>query len=172
MIQFNIGGHIEQSRCIRLLEEAKNRGITWFEIEGDIDRETCDEVERFCRDNGFILTVTDNHEMLCDKKFHGILYANGHEHIATLREEAGGHPIVGVLIDPRQNPAFLRPLDIDYLAVDMDRFSLDETTELFDNYLKSWDIPVVARKKCIDEGTMQKYLEYGFKGFNVSQLPL
>lgn len=173
MYQFHIGSGSPQ-QVSEAFRKAVGRGITWFEIEGDIDSDTLAEIEQECRERGLILTVDNSLDLLVEKRYHGILFtAEAQPQIEQLREVHGAHPIVGVRLLPGQDYMHFRPLDIDYFTINVDEYSDEELKNYVDDIHSNWDIPVVACTGNMSAGKNERLINAGFNGFcllNVNDL--
>lgn len=146
------------------LQSVLEKDIKWVEWIGKDSGEILNKVESFCRENGIIMTVVDDYEILKDKKYHGILFTKNKETIDILREELGGHPIIGVKLDPGEEWKSLRPKDVDYIVIDMDSQDLEKAEEYINEIHSEWDIPIVGRGTDISSERIEGLLSRGFNG--------
>lgn len=163
MFQYSLN-HADGADASENLAKAVDKGITWIELAENAPELLVDEAERLCRDKGLILTVTDDIELLNNRRFHGILLTREPERVNYIREELGGHPIVGVLLKPGDEYLWLRPLDIDFIALDAEGNNEAEAADYARAINNKWPIPVVARLAHIDSDISERILSEGFRG--------
>ena len=146
------------------LEHAASKDIRWIEWRGERNDDVLDVIENFCRENGIILTVVDDVNLLEDKRFHGILVTKNPDNIPEWREKLGGHPIIGVEISVDSDWRKLRGYDVDYIVLNLDRHSQEETIKLAGIIKDEWNVPIVARGTNISPESGSILLESNFNG--------
>ena len=151
-----------------ILEQIRDNRIEWIIIENNLPQNVAYDIEQFCRDNGIIMTVIDNVELLKQNRLHGIHFSsvNG---IQDIRENEGAHPIIGVDYSPEIDIESLRMMDIDYISVDLHKFPIEKALEI------AWDVKnkirLIARSNNFSHHDAVKLQEAGFAGFCISSLP-
>lgn len=154
-----------------ILEKAYERGITWVVLGEKTPADIVSMAEDFCRKNGLILTVTDNVELLVEKRLHGILFGYENlEKIQQLRETHGAHPIIGVTIKNLDNVAALIPLDIDYLVLDCHNMHPEECKNFALTFKSKFTLPLVCVTSFLPKQTIEELMQAGFDGFAFSSL--
>ena len=150
-------------RLITSVTEAISQGITWIELQGDVSDHVYAEVEKECKKNGIILTLTDARQRLEEKKFHGVLIpVTDIYKIEEIRENLGGHPIIGVLFGRNDSKPNLNHLDIDYIAFDFE--NKKEALDFIGETGEKYRFPIVARGFDISSELSEELLKAGYNG--------
>lgn len=169
MIQFTVS---KSSDAVERLKEALEKGVTWIILPPDADDDLVDNAEKLCREQGVILTVTDNLELLERKRFHGILLSRSLDAIPLIRESLGGHPIIGVVLKPGDEFLRFKGWDIDYIALETEVETNPEISRYISEIKGNWNIPVVAVCDVGSAEDIDKLTEAGFDGVNTGDAKL
>ena len=165
MIQLIADIH-NQEDVKKLLATSERLNIGWIVLEGDVEKEDIETIERHCRDKGIILTVKDNVELLRERRLHGIQLTKNFDSISVLRDELGGHPIVGLQVALDFPVTSVLHHDIDYISVEIGE-DLKQGIEFAEKWSGVINIPIVASIKKLTKDTSDRLLEAGFKGFAI-----
>lgn len=162
MFQFSIRPSTTRN-VLERVADAISHGFTWIEVEGEINDDLYDAVEKECKDNGIIMTITDDIELLKTRKCHGILLPLEHEQdIVNLREQLGGHPIVGLSVNSGTEIGEVRHLDSDYIAFNCENYK--EACDFIEKHGNRFTLPVVARSSNLTFEEANQLIEKGFNG--------
>jgi thiamine-phosphate pyrophosphorylase len=112
------------------INDAVARGIEWIQlptIDADESQAVAmaEAVIPLCRDNGVILTLENNVEVVNRLHNHGVHAMAGSMHPAFIRERLGPHAIVGVQVDATYDFKSLVGVDVDYFTVGGDNALTD-----------------------------------------------
>lgn len=170
MIQFTITNTSEMSAEAQA-RMAIDAGCTWVEFDtGGLSADAAEAESKavidLCRDAGVILTFTHDDLMLDRLRVHGIHLSDGDADAATLRENLGGHPIIGVDATEVTDFKALRRADVDYVvdttATPLSVKAIKEAMEA-----ANVQIPIVV-KGTISEDAIPGLIAAGASGLNIT----
>ena len=145
-------------------------GCQWLETDpANVDEETLDRVIDACREAGVILTFYHRDEVLEKKRVHGIHLADSDTEPTELRQRLGGHPVIGVDVNPDTPLQPLKRADADYVVLDgyPEKVTVDDIAALVKNETESGImLPIVIRGR-ITPGEVQPLVDAGASGFNI-----
>lgn len=156
------------------VQMAIDGGCLWIQVsnslpEGVSQKDIIDEIRPLCEKNETFLLVDSDVELVKEANIHGVLLKNNDRNPAEAREYLGAEAIIGVAVNNTNEILALKGLDVDYVVIDFDKFSVTDIQNIIEEIRsKGVDIHIVVRGK-IEIVEMLTLMQIGVAGFAISE---
>ena len=149
-------------------------GCLWIQVskslpDGVTQKDIIDELRPFCEEKETFLLVDSDVELVKEANIHGVLLKNGDMNPAETREYLGAEAVIGVEVNNANEILALKGLDIDYVVIDFDKFSISEIQNIIEDANKNGNnihIVVGGRMEIVE---MLSLMQVGVAGFALSE---
>lgn len=165
--------HIKSSTLSNLQETFKKilaHSIEWVVADDGIPEELMNLVVEFCKENGIILCSQNNEDILISHKLHGIFYTDDFHRVTKIRDNVGGHPIIGLSTDNIELVRQLTPHDIDIICFEKGTKTIDELSEFIQNFKKISSLKLVISAPSFKKSEANHFLQMGADGFYINEI--
>ena len=149
-------------------------GCLWIQVskslpDGVTQKDIIDELRPLCEEKETFLLVDSDVELVKEANIHGVLLKNGDMNPAEAREYLGAEAVIGVEVNNANEILALKGLDIDYVVIDFDKFSISEIQNIIEDANKNGNnihIVVGGRMEIVE---MLSLMQIGVAGFALSE---
>lgn len=149
-------------------------GCLWIQVSkslpyGVTQKDIIEELRPLCEEKETFLLVDSDVELVKEANIHGVLLKNGDMNPAEAREYLGAEAVIGVEVNNANEILALKGLDIDYVVIDFDKFSISEIQNIIEDANKNGNnihIVVGGRMEIVE---MLSLMQIGVAGFALSE---
>lgn len=149
-------------------------GCLWIQVskslpDGVTQKDIIDELRPLCEDKETFLLVDSDVELVKEANIHGVLLKNEDMNPAEAREYLGAEAVIGVEVNNANEILALKGLDIDYVVIDYNKFSISEIQNIIEEANKNGNnihIVVSGRMEIVE---MLSLMQIGVAGFALSE---
>lgn len=149
-------------------------GCLWIQVskslpDGVTQKDIIDELRPLCEEKETFLLVDSDVELVKEANIHGVLLKNDDMNPAEAREYLGAEAVIGVEVNNANKILALKGLDIDYVVIDYNKFSISEIQNIIEEANKNGNnihIVVSGRMEIVE---MLSLMQIGVAGFALSE---
>ncbi len=149
-------------------------GCLWIQVskslpDGVTQKDIIDELRPLCEEKETFLLVDSDVELVKEANIHGVLLKNEDMNPAEAREYLGAEAVIGVEVNNANEILALKGLDIDYVVIDYNKFSISEIQNIIEEASKNGNnihIVVSGRMEIVE---MLSLMQIGVAGFALSE---
>lgn len=149
-------------------------GCLWIQVskslpDGVTQKDIIDELRPLCEEKETFLLVDSDVELVKEANIHGVLLKNEDMNPAEAREYLGAEAVIGVEVNNANEILALKGLDIDYVVIDYNKFSISEIQNIIEEANKNGNnihIVVSGRMEIVE---MLSLMQIGVAGFALSE---
>ena len=149
-------------------------GCLWIQVskslpDGVTQKDIIDELRPLCEEKETFLLVDSDVELVKEANIHGVLLKNDDMNPAEAREYLGAEAVIGVEVNNTNKILALKGLDIDYVVIDYNKFSISEIQNIIEEANKNGNnihIVVSGRMEIVE---MLSLMQIGVAGFALSE---
>ena len=149
-------------------------GCLWIQVskslpDGVKQKDIIDELRPLCEEKETFLLVDSDVELVKEANIHGVLLKNEDMNPAEAREYLGAEAVIGVEVNNANEILALKGLDIDYVVIDYNKFSISEIQNIIEEADKNGNnihIVVSGRMEIVE---MLSLMQIGVAGFALSE---